>query len=190
MNRIPLVAIAAVIVLGSAAGASAQTVKASATTTSETRYIHVDPLDPMATFAARVAARTVDDGTSVVVVNDVSGPIAGNTYTEYREQYIAYLEEYSRYADGKQIAYTDEVGGAIELFVCQADGSNPRKISALGGRCSFPAWSPDGKWIAVQHWENEGTPGNLWVVGVQDGVQKKLGHTGGFPVGRPSWRPR
>jgi len=91
--------------------------------------------------------------------------------------------------DGKQIAYSDRIGDAIEIFLCDAAGKNPRSLTTLGGINMFPAWSRDGKQIALQHWDAQGMPGSLWVVDVKDGVQSNLGHTGSFQVGRPAWKP-
>lgn len=91
--------------------------------------------------------------------------------------------------DGKQIAYSDRIGDAVEIFTCDADGKNPKRLTRLGGFNTFPAWSRDGKRIALQHWDNQEAPGSLWVVDVKDGVQTNLGHTGAFMVGRPAWKP-
>ncbi len=91
--------------------------------------------------------------------------------------------------DGKQIAYSDRIGDAVEIFTCDADGKNPKRLTMLGGFNTFPAWSRDGKRIALQHWDNQEAPGSLWVVDVKDGVQTNLGHTGAFMVGRPAWKP-
>lgn len=52
--------------------------------------------------------------------------------------------------DGKQIVYADQVGDALEQFICDADGKNVRQLTRLG-RISCPAaWSPDGKWISFR----------------------------------------
>jgi hypothetical protein len=64
--------------------------------------------------------------------------------------------------DGKRIAYLAAISGGDELMVAQADGSHPRVLNnptplGFNGRCwlggplepDAPAWSPDGRWIAV-----------------------------------------
>jgi hypothetical protein len=49
--------------------------------------------------------------------------------------------------DGTKIAFESDRGGAFEIYVMNADGSNPVQITSTGG--SFrPAWSPDGTRIA------------------------------------------
>jgi serine/threonine protein kinase len=64
--------------------------------------------------------------------------------------------------DGKRIAYLATTNGGDKLMVAQADGSQPRVLNnptpqGFNSRCwlggplepDAPAWSPDGRWIAV-----------------------------------------
>src|SRR4029453_11656125 len=54
--------------------------------------------------------------------------------------------------DGRSIAYwTIEPGGAMNVWTQALDGSTPRRrvTSELEG-ANYPAWSPDGKWLAVE----------------------------------------
>jgi TolB protein len=48
--------------------------------------------------------------------------------------------------DGRRIAYSSDEGGVPQIFVMEADGSNPRRLSDGWGE--YPAWSPDGTRIA------------------------------------------
>jgi Tol biopolymer transport system component len=48
--------------------------------------------------------------------------------------------------DGRRIAYSSDENGVPQLFVMDADGSNPRNLSDIWGE--YPAWSPDGSRIA------------------------------------------
>jgi len=51
--------------------------------------------------------------------------------------------------DGRHIAFLSSRSGAPELWVCDADGGNPRQLTHLGAHIlSYPAWSPDGTRIA------------------------------------------
>ena len=49
--------------------------------------------------------------------------------------------------DGQRIAFASNSSGTREIWVCDADGKNPTKLTNMdvGGS---PDWSPDGKWIA------------------------------------------
>ena len=52
-------------------------------------------------------------------------------------------------ADGTQIAFLHGPGPSLDLWLMQADGSNPRRLLAsLGSFILSPAWSPDGHHIA------------------------------------------
>ena len=51
-------------------------------------------------------------------------------------------------ADGSQIAYCSDQGGAFEIWTMQADGTRQAQLTDLGGRSLFPDFSPNGKQIA------------------------------------------
>ncbi len=50
--------------------------------------------------------------------------------------------------DGKEIAFSSDRSGRPMLYIMNADGSNPRRITFAGKYNSTPSWSPDGKQIA------------------------------------------
>ena len=41
--------------------------------------------------------------------------------------------------------------GSAEVWKCNADGSNPLKLTSFEGHAGTPRWSPDGKWIAFDY---------------------------------------
>ncbi len=54
-------------------------------------------------------------------------------------------------ADGRQIAYCSgdrARGGVIEIWTMRHNGRRPRQVTHLGGRMTFPDFSPDGSRIA------------------------------------------
>jgi len=102
--------------------------------------------------------------------------------------------------DGKQIAFArhHQKGTKDELFVANSDGSNERLILTvdephwLGG--SNPAWSPDGRSVAVAYGSedrNEVTGRNLGmtiiVISVNDGTFTPVAHSRWVYIGRVSW---
>jgi TolB protein len=50
--------------------------------------------------------------------------------------------------DGKTIAFTTTRDANQEIYLCDADGGNMRRITSHPGIDSHPTWSPDGKQIA------------------------------------------
>ena len=49
--------------------------------------------------------------------------------------------------DGKRIAFGSKRAGESEIYVMNADGTAPARLTAVGG--STPAWSPDGRSLAI-----------------------------------------
>jgi Tol biopolymer transport system component/DNA-binding winged helix-turn-helix (wHTH) protein len=50
--------------------------------------------------------------------------------------------------DGKRLAFTSTRSGAEEIWIANADGSSPRKMTSMNGPlCANPQWSPDGQTI-------------------------------------------
>jgi imidazolonepropionase-like amidohydrolase/Tol biopolymer transport system component len=80
--------------------------------------------------------------------------------------------------DGKFIVFISDRDGADNVFVMRADGSGVRQLTT--GRDTFisPAWSPDGRFIAVRRIEPDAGSGEggsgLWLYRVEGGPGYKL----------------
>jgi len=87
--------------------------------------------------------------------------------------------------DGSKIAFQSDRTGSTEVWVCDADGSNPFQTSSFGiGQTGTPRWSPSGKRIAFD--SRIGGEGNIYLVDPQGRVPRKLEiDTHGNTI--PSW---
>jgi DNA-binding winged helix-turn-helix (wHTH) protein/Tol biopolymer transport system component len=52
-------------------------------------------------------------------------------------------------ADGRRVAFTAQSRGRTWLYVMSSDGSGAHKLAQQLDVRGAPAWSPDGKWIAI-----------------------------------------
>ncbi|WP_245837184.1 amidohydrolase family protein [Paraferrimonas sedimenticola] len=80
--------------------------------------------------------------------------------------------------DGKTIAFTSDQGGGDNIWIMNADGSNPRAVTNETFRLlNSPAWSPDGKYlVARKHFTGTRSlgAGEVWMYHVEGGSGVKL----------------
>ena len=86
---------------------------------------------------------------------------------------------------GREIAFISDRGGAPQVYVIDADGTNEHALLSLGGQMDSPAWSPDGRYIAFT-W-NGGGAYNIHVADVATGQVLRLTHNGRNE--NPAWSP-
>lgn len=83
--------------------------------------------------------------------------------------------------NGTQIVFTSDKSGNADIWIMNADGSNPKQITTDSNTDWDPAWSPDGSKIVFGH-DRDGDENifNIWVINV-DGTnlrQLTFGDTG------------
>ncbi len=75
--------------------------------------------------------------------------------------------------DGKRIAFVSSRSGSAEIWVSDADGSHPVRMTSIGGPLvGILNWSPDGQWIAF-HARPEGQA-DLFVIPAAGGSPRRL----------------
>ena len=84
--------------------------------------------------------------------------------------------------DGRRIAFQSARGGANDIWVAQADGTDFVQITRDLG-VEAPTWSPDGKWIAFSGGKQES---HVWIVESGGGPSRQLTQGHGEPK-VPSW---
>jgi hypothetical protein len=103
-------------------------------------------------------------------------------------------EAFSWSPDGTRLVYAERgiVGG--DLYALDADGTTAIRLTSGGGN-QFPAWSPDGRWIAYVHTVRVPQPGGLfrldedvWLV-APDGHGAHALTNDKTAKRRPAWSP-
>lgn len=87
--------------------------------------------------------------------------------------------------DGKRITFRSDRSGSLEIWVCEADGSNPVQLTNFSGRqTGSPRWSPDGKEIAFDA-RGEGDP-DIFLISAEGGRPRRLTEDSAEEIA-PSW---
>lgn len=137
------------------------------------------------------------DGRTIVfdMLGDIFAiPIEGGEATVLT-QGLAWDMQPSFSPDGSLIAFTSDRGGADNIWVMAADGSDPRAITTEDFRLlNSPAWTPDGKYIAARkHFTGSRSlgSGEIWLYHVQggSGVQLTEKPNEQKDVGEPAFSP-
>jgi TolB protein len=88
---------------------------------------------------------------------------------------------------GQRLAVVVSVDGAPEIYVVDADGRNPRRLTRHKAIDVSPTWSPDGRRIAFVS-DRSGQP-NLYVMDAADGGNLRRVTFGGGYHTAPAWSP-
>jgi TolB protein len=88
--------------------------------------------------------------------------------------------------DGRRVAFARALGANIEIFVCDRDGSNVRRLTNSGGIDMNPSWSPSGREIAFTS-SRSGSP-QIYVMDAEGANLRRVTFEGEYNDGA-SWSP-
>ncbi len=96
--------------------------------------------------------------------------------------------------DGARIAFTgSDSSGGLHVFVVKSDGAELRQLTHFApeeGRAQMPAWSNDGRQLAVQVSQRQTNASHVWLVDAQTGAARKLApHAEPVLDEVPAWFP-
>ena len=88
--------------------------------------------------------------------------------------------------DGSRVAMVLSKSGSPNIWVCDADGRNPKRVTT-GNEDSSPTWSPDGQWICFA--TKIGGRRRLAKVSPEGGEVITLNTSGAANPSEPDWSP-
>jgi len=88
--------------------------------------------------------------------------------------------------DGRSIVFVSDRSGAMELWRCDGDGRNIRKLTSIGIHdLGSAAWSPDGAWIAFDAVIDE-RERDVYVVSAEGGPPRRVTQSSALDI-LPRW---
>jgi len=138
------------------------------------------------------------DGSDVVQLTDRLGYDGGAFYSPDGSQIIwraHYPEEGSAEAEDYRVLLDQGLlrPGELEIYVMDADGSNQRQVTDLGGANFAPYWHPDGDRIlfSSNHHDPSGRDFEIYMINLDGTGLERITHSegfDGFPVFSPDGR--
>jgi TolB protein len=96
-------------------------------------------------------------------------------------------------ADGSQIMYISTQNGPYQIWIMNADGTDPYRYSVSGDKKNtYPEWSPDGNLVVFTQSETEKGIPRLFAARYPDGAADEFRvyqGTGGFPMRKGKFSP-
>jgi dipeptidyl aminopeptidase/acylaminoacyl peptidase len=91
--------------------------------------------------------------------------------------------------DGKQVIFTTDITGRLNLWKVSATGGWPIQLTQSDDRQVFAAWSPDGKWLLFQQDSGGDELWDVYAVPADGGEVVNLTRTPDIREENPLWSP-
>jgi Tol biopolymer transport system component len=89
--------------------------------------------------------------------------------------------------DGKTLSFeTDRDGDDWDIYLMDADGSNPRPLTANSSNDYGQTWSPDGRWLV--YLSNADGDDEIFIID-RDGKNQQRLTDNDYNEGLPAWAP-
>ncbi len=75
--------------------------------------------------------------------------------------------------DNRYIAFHSNRSGTFQIWRMDRDGGNPIQLTNESTECTWPQFTPDGKFVIYEHFD-QGRPGTIWRVPVGGGPAEAL----------------
>ncbi len=91
--------------------------------------------------------------------------------TQHKDGHTPAFDSQPRWSpDGQWIAFLSDRDGAENVWICKADGTEPRKLSKdTAAEFASPAWTPDGEYVVASRLTWGGQTNELWMYHVKGG---------------------
>jgi Tol biopolymer transport system component len=88
--------------------------------------------------------------------------------------------------DGTRIVFKSDRSGAEEVWVCDADGSNPIRLTSFSGPAvTYPRWSPDGTRLVFSAFTGPNGNFESYMINATGGTPQKISRPGGLSMAHP-----
>ena len=81
--------------------------------------------------------------------------------------------------DGRRIAFASAVEGNMDVYIVDAEGGDPKRLTSNPAFDTHPSWSRDGRWVYFSS-HRSGT-GQIWKMSPDGGEAIPVTREGGFP---------
>ena len=127
-------------------------------------------------------------GANSLLVNQSVGGKVGLVEIDYATGAVSsivtdkeWIADMARSPDGRRMAFQALSGEEQALWLANADGTQPQRLTTGDAVEYFPEFTPDGRWLVYGHREAPGRPLTIWRRPLEGGPGEQLCETQGWP---------